>query len=245
MNLSVLSLNMWLLPAPFSTDNKQRLDTFIEYAKKTKPDIIALQEIWPMHFVNRIRKQLPMYNVSIAKGGLFNATGLMTLSKLKPKHKSHLIFKRTPRHNLQEFLASKGILTTEFATKAGNISFSNVQIYSATVLHENKVSEDQFKILKDMTKQGNHIVAGDLNFNQDKFIRLNAGHFYHKKTNGITICGKNKYQNTKANMIYRNNKLLDYVLTRIPDKKVSVKCTIVKKPIMSDHYGVLANIRVQ
>jgi len=44
--MKILSLNCWLLPPPFSSENKNRLSRIVNLIKKHNPDVIALQEVW-------------------------------------------------------------------------------------------------------------------------------------------------------------------------------------------------------
>lgn len=245
MKFSILNSNLWLLPFSFSVDNQKRLSRFVKLAKKLAPDIITLQEVWLKSDIEYLKRAMSSYYLSFSGSLFYNLAGLVTLTKKKPQAVDLSFFKITHQYSLTEKLAKKGYLKVRLSKKKAGFLLINTHLYSPWEKREEKIAESQFESLKrDMIGERQVILAGDLNIDFDLFERLNKGFFHQSRNLTNTVSDKNKYRHIRLNKKRRSNKKPDYVLVRCKGKEEPlINCTVVKKPLVSDHYPIFAKIR--
>ena len=108
--ITILNLNLWLLPKPFARDQKKRFARFIKMVKELQPDIITLQEVFLSKYIKRLHRSLGDYYVSAFPKRFINAPGLVIFTKERPYLFEFHFFGITEKYNLVERLAKKGFL---------------------------------------------------------------------------------------------------------------------------------------
>ena len=244
MKLKLLSLNLWQLPRPFSAHNRERLDRFIDYVQKAKPDIIACQEVWMKSSLNHLRKNLKekLGYHCIVSPGIINRSGLVTFTKFKPIKASLHSFKKRGRYNFIERIVSKGFQKIKFK----KFTLINSHLYNPMYNTEGKQTIRQFKQIKKATKDEDTVLLGDLNLDWKQFLLHNDDHFIHDNNKQLTTTRKNWYQNLRFNRWMESDFKDDYILFRSNTiKLLELKTRVIRKPLFSDHYALAATIIIK
>ena len=245
MQLSTLNVNLWLLPPPFSVENRKRLKRFVKLVHRLKPDVITLQEVWLTRYVDYIKQKLKDYFVVAHRKGFLNKSGLVTLTRIKPASSRIGFFKVTKDHNIRERFAHKGCHVVNIPIGKRIVSIINTHLYNPEKKSEKKITIKQFEILKKISKKCNAIIQGDLNLKLEEVLKLNKGHFWCDKKNEFTISKKNRYKNMLLNKYEEANVRLDHILSRIRNRKtIPLKTRILKSPLLSDHFAVFSTVEV-
>jgi len=239
MKLKILDLNLWMLPSFLSSDHKKRLQGFIQLVKKTNPDIITLQEVWLRKYIAFIRKNLRGYHTHHPGHKLFNKSGLLTLSKMKPSAWHFHRFPKLRGENRVEKLAGKGYLMIKLSFADRQFHIVNTHLYCESPRNKRKLTEQQFAMLKRLTVKGDWIVCGDLNLDESKFEKLNKKHFTHHTVKAFTVSAENKYTHSRLNRFGFRDLKLDYTLIRTEKNNIRLRTKVLQKPLVSDHYAVL------
>lgn len=245
MELKILDLNLWLLPAPAASDQKNRLNQFIALVNKTDPDIITLQEVWLKKYITFIRKNLDGYHIHHPSHGAFNKSGLVTLSK---KKQSSFYFHRFPKLKGEirlEKLAGKGYLMIKLRFAGRNFHIVNTHLYCEKPGSRKRITEQQLGMLIRLSNKGNWIICGDLNLGEKEFNELNQGHFTHHTSKVFTYAKANKYARQRFNKFGIKNRKIDYTLLKAKNNNIIMHTTVLKKPLVSDHYAVLTTFTAQ
>lgn len=245
MQLKILDLNLWMLPAPMASDQKRRLQRFVLLAKRTNPDIITLQEVWLRKYITFIRKNLKGYHIHHPSHKVFNRSGLVTLSKEKP---SSFHFHRFPKLKGEvrlEKLAGKGYLMINLRFAGKNYHIVNTHLYCELPGSRKQITEQQLEMLIRLTKKGNWIVCGDLNLDESEFKKLNKGHFTHHTSKVFTYSKNNKYARSRLNKFGIRNRKIDYTLIKADKNNLKIHTAVIQKPLVSDHYAVLTTISAE
>ncbi len=237
MKIKILSSNCWLLPPPFSVENRKRLKKLIGLIRKTNPDIIALQEVWLNKYVSLLKKGFSDYFAVSLNKGFFNKTGLVTLSKLKPNSVDFYFFKKTKKHSLVESFAKKGYQKIIFDIGQKKLAFINTHLYAPVLELEEKMAAQQFNEIKRNCKDKNLILAGDLNIRKSDFKRFNPGLFCYKPDKNSDERLLDIYRKIKFNRIVRYDDRVNYIL---PKQKSQFKVKNIVSPIISDHFPIEA-----
>jgi len=240
MDLKILDINLWMLPRPFSADNKKRFSKFFRLVKRLRPDIITLQEVWLVKDEKFIRKSLAGYHTLSSGKKKINNSGLVTLSLKKPlSEKLHKFWRET----LVDNVVRKGylVISIKFANRLFHIL--NTHLHAARKSRPNKVTISQFEQLKEITLAGNWIISGDLNMTPEVFARLNQDHFRYKSCRSSTISNSNKYSKMRLNRFDHSEKRVDYLLLKTDKKNgFSIRTRVIKVPLLSDHYAIFSRI---
>jgi endonuclease/exonuclease/phosphatase family metal-dependent hydrolase len=245
MKIKILSLNCWLLPPPFSVNNRERLQKIIELIRKINPHIVALQEVWLNKYVSLLKKEFSDYFAVSLNKGLLNKTGLVTLSKLKPDSVDFCFFKKTKYYSLVESFGKKGYQKISFTAGSKKFVFINTHLYDPLKGSKEKITAEQFNEIKNNCKDKNLILAGDLNIKESDFTLLNSGFFYNKQYKKINRCVLNKYQKIRFNRFEEYNNNVDYILPKQKNnKRLEFKIKIIKLPIISDHFPIEATLNL-
>jgi endonuclease/exonuclease/phosphatase family metal-dependent hydrolase len=247
MQLTLLTANMWLLPPPASADNDLRLERLIRLIKKKNPDIVNLQEVWMEKYVKAIKAKLPQYNVLSPRSFWFNKSGLMTLTKFPAKHTRFNTFKTSLNFNPIELLASKGYLKTTMDINSKEFELINTHLYESAGNSKFAIRIAQAKkVLTNALKHNPTIVAGDFNFNTDEIFKL-FNTLKKEKSPTPTYCATNKYTqilyNALSNLNGVHHQKPDYIFVNMK-KDVSITSKAITSPLVSDHYPLLATIKI-
>ena len=233
----VLSGNCWLLPEPFSKENDRRLVEIIQLISKLRPDAVALQEVWLNKYITKIRNNLPEYTfVSPTPGDIFNKSGLLIGTKQIPKS-VFTIFYPTEDYSIVEKLGNKGFQM---------LMFENDFVLCNTHLYDPRTSErakyfalEQLKhVLRAVNGFKDVIIAGDLNLSEEDLLELHTP-FKLPKIHADTVVPENIWANSVFNKTVRPIRT-DYILTT--DQIISEE--VIKRPLVSDHYFLLSEIKI-
>jgi exonuclease III len=242
----MLNLNLWLLPPPFSAENKKRLKRFVKLVERLKPDVITLQEVWLNRYVDYLKIKLKDYFVFATRKGFLNKSGLVTLTRIKPTSSRIGFFGITKNHSIRERFARKGCHVIKIPIGKKIVSIINTHLYTPIKKADKKITMKQFEFLKKISSKCNAIIQGDLNLKLNEVLKLNKGHFLCDSKKDITFSKKNKYHNSRINMFLEDSSArIDHVLSRIlPKKKMTFRSKVIKSPLLSDHFAVFAMVEV-
>ena len=244
MQLTLLDANLWMLPYPFSKEKKKRVNLFLDIVHKYNPDIITLQEIWLNKYLNLLKKSLPNYYFIHKKKSIYNRSGLVTLSKIKPSEIKILKFPKQHKYSLLERIASKGLICITFPQgKLGKISIVNTHLYDPVNKMDKIIDKEEMEFIEKISSRGNWIIAGDLNMPHKDFESLNKGFFKGEDNDFVETLSKENGYRTWDIMDETDDGKLDYVLFRTRPKVIkSIKHKVIMSPNISDHYAILSKI---
>ena len=239
MKLKIFNLNTWLLPYPFSKHRKSRFKELVLTIKSLDPDIITLQEVVQKKHLKQLR--LPGYFTSSPRFKLANKSGLVTLSKMRPSKTNFISFKKPRKIALAQKIAKRGVLITEFK----EFVMYNTQLYpEGWNLEATNKEFNHLKKIVDRTKIC--FVSGDLNLKLKDFEDVNKGFFSFVEDTDNTFSRLNQYVVKWWDRNVTTNKKLDYILVKNPtNKRILFKSMAVKKPVISDHYGIFSEIEIR
>jgi len=246
MKLTILNANLWLLPPPSSVDNTNRLNKFIALAKKLDPDIINLQEVWLNEYIKKLKKSFKNYYLVSPRSIIYNKSGLVTISKYKPKKWKYHQYKITREFGLVERLANKGYLKLEIKINNKLLNLFNTHIYESPHPNKQFIKETQAKSLKkEILKNNISIATGDLNLKLSSFKKI-FPNIITEQNPLNTYLEENKYTKMIFNQLKNRtgiyNRKPDYILVNSKSKKISIQTKVIKKPLISDHYPFIAEV---
>lgn len=248
MNLKIFSLNCWLLPFHFSTDNKKRLSTIIFLIKKYKPNIIALQEVWLSKYAKKIEDELKDY-LFIKSDCFYNKSGLMTGFLQKTVNIQNDCekgsFPITGKHSLSERIAKKGYHIVQLNN---DLFFVNAHLYAPMNSSGKSIVHSQFNFLQGLVRNEKCILAGDLNIDENELKHVN--HVFVAPNEGdVTVSSANPLTWIRFNKAMKKDIKIDYILTTkksnvstASNVSITIKC--IKQPIVSDHFPLTAFVRI-
>lgn len=172
--IRLLTANLILFPGFIQKNSQDRIEKFIRLAKLESPDLICLQEIWDNSAMTSIIRSFPDY-ASIFKPGLvYNQSGLLILSRLPVKSASSITFLPSLRHNLQEMLAMKGILSAVIKVCDTDLILNTTHLYSSAPSAQYRPGLKQFEQLMEKAGQEDFpaVIAGDLNLQPEELKKL-------------------------------------------------------------------------
>lgn len=222
--MKIFNLNCWLLPPPFSKDNRKRLRRIIKIMKRVNPDIIALQEVWLHKYVGIIKKEMKEYQFFHSKHFLFNKSGLITGTKIKAKHANLKFFPITKNHNLREQIGKKGVHVIALSDK---MCFINTQLYAPNNKKEKRITFSQFKFIQGLNGFEKTILVGDLNIDERELELVN-----------------NSFDHAKKRETHKERRVIDFIL-KSKNFKAKIVSEIIKKPVVSDHEIILASMTIK
>ncbi len=250
MNIALISANMWLLPPPFSSENKKRIDVFARMISEHKVDFVCLQEVWLNTYVEYIRNTFSSYYFIGSKDVLFNKTGLLILSKHEPLHFEKYSFKYMWEAASYDSLARKGWLFGQFKIKGTKVDLLNIQLNCPVNKRQFRAWEKQYGEVRRFVNQrnGNLIVVGDLNGTCTELLQNSAT--IKSESEGIKSFSRSNPYNRKGfhklTWMYSNYDLdIDYVML-FPRKDTNhITKKLILEPLVSDHYPIYAVFEIQ
>ena len=231
-SLSVVSANLFLLPYPFSINNKDRISLFRKKMKKYNPDLIGLQEIWLNQDLQELISVFPEYYAVWIPSLFYNRTGLLILSKFPIEKAYREIYPIGIDYQLQELLAQKGFLQITLIYKGKKLNLINTHLYSTSEYSKLKRNRHQFRLLSKHLKKVKKptIVLGDLNLKPSPLEELNKGFLIYDKLKKTTVLGDKK---------------LDYILTpKNGGLQILQSEAINHSPLVSDHYPIFGILKL-
>ena len=241
MDIKILNLNCWLFPYPFSVKNKDRLDSLIIFIKKTRPDIITLQEVWSNKYIVYLKEHLNEYIFTYSKSKFFNKTGLVTITKDKPSYHKIKSFPLTKSHNFTELIFNKGYIETDVNFLKYRLKIINTHLYAPFSKSAKHITKDQFKsIIKKIDNKS--FLCGDFNLDLDEIKELSSN--TNILTEGrITRSNKNSYTMKMFNIFFSHrDSSIDHIITK--RKLIRFKSKIIKRPLFSDHYAISCEVKL-
>jgi exonuclease III len=244
--MRVMSINAWALPRPFSYEPYRRLKMMAERIKKESPDVVCFQEVWLKRYVRFLKKNLEEYYFSASKKGVIsNVSGLLILSKNKPKN---CWFTRLPSigGRIDERFGRKGILEIEIKLDKKTITIINTHLYARSCDDEYKHIKEHLRFLKKvLNKKTNLIFVGDLNIVRKEFREWNKGYLLWCNTKKGTIDSKNPYRGHNKIVHYvPEGNLIDYIAIKSDNKRAKIKTKVLNSTYFSDHQPLLSEIKL-
>jgi endonuclease/exonuclease/phosphatase family metal-dependent hydrolase len=230
--MKIFTLNTWMLPFNLSKYNKKRFSKILDFIKKEEPDIVALQEVWFSKYVE-ILDQLD-YNMFSQSKKYLNRSGLVTMTK--KKHKAEFVI--FPKYNspLLHKPAKRGF----HKLKVGEIYFFNAHLYIMPGKESTFIAKKELEIIKKHMK-GKCILCGDMNIDKKEFNKINNSYFSYAENSRNTFSSKNPLLKKWWDPKMVSDKKIDYILVKNPSE-FSFKSKVIKEGL-SDHYGILAEIK--
>jgi endonuclease/exonuclease/phosphatase family metal-dependent hydrolase len=261
MNISVLSMNTWLLKVPIvgGKDSRFREQSLIGEFADLGADFLILQEVWHPTAQKRIYASLKNHgycDAAFIGGHLSN--GLMIVSKHPftsvPKFLPH-----PSRAKGLEWFLRKGTLCVSAEVKGlGVIQLVDIHLSAA---QDASIRHRELESVLDWIEQSDvalTIMAGDFNFHYKskkdasknwtfdgsykKIVEDSTFQDLYRIANGsenpkeITFSNSNKYVPASE-----DNHVLDYIFVRAKAKVTNIHARIMfDDPPLSDHYGVYA-----
>ena len=243
-------LNAWSLPLWLSSRNRARQRKIAAFLKKQDFNYILLQEMWCASDVNWMVEALPEYRAfrSGSDGDPINKGGLVTLIKDGSWFESTFIpFPKPETGHFEEKHSGKGIL---LVTDREGLTIGNCHLYSSGP-EERHLTENQFQLVLALAKSYPRLViGGDYNLPVEHRMKLNkalGGHFriavtdptYDAVDNPLTRVGVNRVTGNRI-----EQSVIDGLMVAGSDVKLRYSA-VMKKPLFSDHYGVIGLIALE
>jgi endonuclease/exonuclease/phosphatase family metal-dependent hydrolase len=269
-SFSILQGNLWMLPArpllvpfPFSTDRKRRLERLVEAIRTCRPEVVLLQEVFERPMVRLLARHLPEYQV-LTSGesditGILNASGLVTLTRLPVERTGYFPFGPLPKGTKAvEALARKGILAVDVTGPAFNGTILNLHLYAWETPLENRVTWTQLKEVLDLVErledQGRSVlVAGDFNIRRHVLEEslpagwtvADHGPTFDVRRNPYTIQGSNNNPvRLKERRLGTGVRTIDLLLSP-PATRVSVNSRVLEAFFVSDHQFIQHTVAIR
>ncbi len=247
---TVFVLNAWSLPLWLSSKNRTRQRKIVTYLKKQDFDYVLLQEVWCASDVNWMVEALSEYQAfwSGSDGDPINRGGLITLTKDQGKFERTFVpFPKLETGNFEEKHSRKGVL---LVTDRGGLTIGNTHMYSSGP-EERHLTEAQFKVVLDLAKIYPHLViGGDYNLPLTRRMEMNAAvgkrfkiavtdPTYDAVNNPLTQVGVNRVTGNRT-----ERSVIDGLMVAGYNVKLQYS-DVIKKPLFSDHYGVIGLIALE
>ncbi len=241
MILKIFNLNAWLVPFPYATERKSRFKKLILTIKSLQPDIVTLQEFSRKKEMETLNSEFPDYYVYAPNSKVLNRSGLVTLSKKKVVKTKFVSYKKHKNSDFKIKLSQRGVLITEFK----DYSVYNTILYPEGWNLKITVS-DLNHLKKTIDPRKICFVSADLNMRLNDFNKANKNFFSFVEDINNTFAYVNHYVRKWWDRNVTTDKKLDYILVRNPtNKKILFRSMAIKKPLMSDHYGVYSEIEIK
>jgi len=258
---SVLQGNLWMLPVrrllvpyDFSTDREARLERFIQAVRSCEPEVILLQEVFERSVVSKLEAHLPGYTVLTSGAtdftGTFNASGLVTLTRLPAGNLRYREFSSLPPGSRPyELMARKGVLAADVEVDGVVTTILNVHLYgssfpeSAVRTRLNQLAEVLAFVRGLEAADRRVLVGGDFNIARDDLASTlpegwqvsEHGPTYDPSRNHYTVQGANDTAaNREDRRLGRGAKTIDMLLGA-PLSGLELVSTVVDSLLVSDH----------
>jgi endonuclease/exonuclease/phosphatase family metal-dependent hydrolase len=235
--MSVLSLNTWLLPPPLAKDNRKRLRTIVRMIEYEDSDVVCLQEVWVNAYVRQLRSALPEYHFFTASDSLlFNRSGLVFASKEKPRTQESGHFPDSKAHSMSEKLMGKGWQLISF----DNLAVLHTHLYASYGDTDYSMTKAQLQQLEALDLPANTVLVGDCNLPRDTFCKTTT-RFTCPENTTHTIESSNPYADARLNN--PSDDKWSYI-TPLKASDIAVNIRVRKKPVVSDHFALIAEVSV-
>ncbi len=249
-NLKILSINAWGLPKPFSVDINKRFKKIVWLIKNENPDIVALQEIWMIRYVQKLRKHLKSYFVITSKKGFQkNVSGLVTLIKKRPVSFKFKAFKNNYLNlkekfsKLDEVLGQKGFLRTDIKINKRNFSIINTHLFARSKKIQDKHIYSQLKkIEKEVNKLDNVLIVGDFNMTVSEFKEWSKKNLKYVPTDSPTLDPKNPYRKFISFKYISDGKTINHLALKTKKIKFKLQTKTIKNFYVSDEQPLISEI---
>ncbi|MBD3280363.1 hypothetical protein GF389_02470 [Candidatus Dojkabacteria bacterium] len=239
MKLRVFNLNCWLLPPPLSIQNTARIKKIVNMIRSYEPDIVTLQEVWLSRYTKMFTKALPEFKFITAGTRILNKSGLLTgTKKASNEHKTNF-FKILPGFNYIERIARKGYHEIRINN---NFSVVNTHLYAPTKPAEKLFTVSQFKYLHNCLTSESLVISGDINIDEPELRMINHS-FKYDRREGNTVSKENPLTRIRFNKYGIPEQKVDYLLCP-KNRNFQVETHYEKEIIVSDHYALLSNLKI-
>jgi len=191
-------------------------------------------------YVSIIEDSLKDYFFIKSNSALYNKNGLIT--GLKTKNVSFEIgfFPVIKTHNLLKKVVGKGYHLVKLSD---NLFFINTHLYDPINKTEEIITESQFNTLEKLIGTKNTILAGDLNITKEKLMKLSKKMVYD--TPFYTGDSKINYLTKKRlNRFSYTDFVSEYIL-KTKKSNISISIQRMRTPIVSDHFILLADAKIE
>lgn len=254
-DLSVMALNVWGKPEFITGTSDERFQIIKRYLEEEQLDLVALQEVWfksaedPFRAIEGVDLALSPYHRSI-----FQKSGLLTLSRFPIERAKSYSFEAESGF---QALSEKGALFCEIVLPEQKRAYVwNIHLQSGTEsewLRVRQVKQLLDWIVREQEAQDKNpdclLVLGDFNCGpgSQAFSNLKSGlsafgNLMVSEVGDTYVPGENNYaEGSKPSafdhILVLGNKAAEQIkFSRVFDKGA------VSPAIVSDHYGVLANL---
>lgn len=195
LKLKILDLNTWLMTEEITPDIFGRLDKLVRLIVDTNPDVILLQEVWGVDYINYLGSKLAGYHISYPKeavldlskaeirsnmpknlidlspNGIMNCSGLVTLSKAQVSDTQFHPFAKVEGFNPIENFATKGVFVLKVNVSGKDIVIVNTHLYNWNNDRELQTTLSQFQSVFKLAPEGNlFFVGGDFNLGPKRLM---------------------------------------------------------------------------
>ena len=245
--LKILNLNAWLLPLRLSSHNTKRVDRIFKLIDELDPDVITLQEVWDVSYLNEFARKFSDYYLISKPNWLFNEAGLMTFSKHPVITNKLFYFKPTEHYKFIEKGAKKGFMVTKIDFKGKEINIVNTHLYCSAIWSTKKdqeITKNQYRLIEKVFKKSKilTILFGDFNMDYYELEKLRKTFKIPNKKPVTTVTMDNIYTNARLNSNRIYNRQLDYMLYVENGTKIDVNLKVLNKEKVSDHYPLYCEI---
>ncbi len=259
--LTVLQGNSWMLPSrplllprAFSVDREERLERLVETIRACRPTVVLLQEVFETSMVRLLGEYLSDYEVVVSEAtditGTFNASGLVTLSRLPVVDRTFGEFgSLPPGSSTIEALARKGWLAVRVESPVYSGVLLNLHLYASRDAGEVAITERQLaEVLawvedRGLDEAGDLLVGGDFNLPAERLRELLPrgwgvsahGPTFEPGRNPYTVQGSNdtpaKHRDLRAGV----SRTIDFMLTPA-GSPANVRSIVLDSLLLSDHH---------
>jgi len=260
-SLTVLQGNTWMLPSKpllmpraFSVDRRERLERLVETIRACQPAVVMLQEVFEHSMVRLLADHLPEYDVVVPEAsditGIFNASGLVTLSRLPVVAQSFGEFGSLPQGSSTiETLARKGFLAVRVESPEFSGTLLNLHLYASRDETEIPITERQLReVVRWVDGQIAHddselLVAGDFNLTEERLRDLlppgwgvsRHGPTFEPGRNPYTVQGSNDTAEKHRERRLGVARTIDFMVTP-PGTSRRIRSEVLDTLLLSDHH---------
>ena len=253
-NACMLPARPLLLPRAFSIDRRERLERLVETVRACRPTVVMLQEIFETTMVRRLAEHLPEYRVIVSEAsditGTFNASGLVTLSRLPVAERTFRDFGPLPAGSSTiEALARKGFLAVRIDPPEFSGTLLNLHLYASRDEGEVSITERQLgEVVRWVEDRVGHaddelLLVGDFNLPEARLRDLlpagwrisRHGPTFEPQRNPYTVQGSTDTRETHRERQLGVVRTIDFLVTP-PGSPSRVRSEVLDTLRLSDHH---------
>ncbi|MFA5051914.1 MAG: endonuclease/exonuclease/phosphatase family protein [Patescibacteria group bacterium] len=239
MRLKIATFNFWGLPWPFSVRRVARLRMLADLVSRERFDIVACQEVWLRQDIRRLRRWLPEYQLCDQCPCLFNRSGLIFLSRLPLSCGLFLPYDMPVIS--WEFPSKKGILRAQIVINGQPFQIINTHVLYTPNATQTRLQKRQLDQLIDVLDNRPTFLFGDFNREFDA-MHLPEHFSLISENTKPSISMTNRFAKMRLNKIGMSDRLPDYIFVNFPVR--SARSYFINRPIISDHYPVVAEVDI-